>query len=163
MEDKTKDITFEVNKYDFNTNTFKQIYHEENIEDIFKFYVFCNGYSLYEIIFNNDYSWFNSKDINYRISLLKYFDKPKLLSQNDFACNVNGKNILYNCEEILQRIANKENEKVINIPVIMYRNNLRIVTIEKNKDGKDDIKFKEIVEQDEKYVPKHLFDYSLIN
>ena len=163
LEDKTKDITFEVNKYDFNTNTFKQIYHEENIEDIFKFYVFCNGYSLYEIIFNNDYSWFNSKDINYRISLLKYFDKPKLLSQNDFTCNVNGKNILYNCEDILQRIANKENEKVINIPVIMYMNNLRIVTIEKNKDGKDDINFKEIVEQDEKYVPKHLFDYSLIN
>ena len=34
VEDKTKDITFHVNKYDYNTNSFIQIFHEEKIQDI---------------------------------------------------------------------------------------------------------------------------------
>ena len=169
LEDKSKDITFEVKKYDFKNNVFKQIYYEERIEETFKFYVFCNGYSLYEIIFNNEYSWFNSKDINYKISLLSFCNKPINIIDNEFYCNLNGKIIVFNCEEIVQRIGNKEkekeneNEKIINIPVIMYMNNLRIVSIDKNKDGKDELNFKEIIEQDQKYIPKHLFDYSLIN
>ena len=167
LEDKSKDIDFEVKKYDFQNHKFKQIYYEERIDDTFKFYVFCNGYSLYEIIFNNEYSWFNSKDINYRISLLKLYKKPKHILDNEFSCNLNGKNILFNSEEIVQGISNKEkeneNEKIINIPVIMYMNNLRIVSIDKNKDGQDELNFEEIVEEEQKYIPKHLFDYSLIN
>ena len=167
LEDKSKDINFEVKKYDYKNNIFKQIYYEERIGETFKFYVFCNGYSLYEIIFNNEYSWFNSKNINYRISLLKFCIKPKNLIESEFYCNLNGKNMLFNCEEIVQRISNKEkekeNEKIINIPVIMYMNNLRIVSIDKNKDGQDELNFKEIDEKDQKYIPKHLFDYSLIN
>ena len=169
LEDKSKDINFEVKKYDFVKNIFRQIYYEESISEIFKFYVFCNGYSLYEIIFNNEYSWFNSKDINYRISLLRLYNKPKNIIDNEFCCNLNGKIFLFNSEEIVQRISNKENEnenenkKIINIPVIMYMNNLRIVSIDKNKDGQDELNFKEIVEEDQKFIPKHLFDYSLIN
>ena len=167
LEDKTKDINLEVKKYDFINNTFKQIYSEEGISETFKFYVYCNGYSLYEIIFNNEYSWFNSKNINYRISLLRFHNKPKHIIESEFYCNINGTNKLFNSEEIVQRISNKENgneiEKIINIPVIMYMNNLRIVLIENNKDGKDELNFQEIIEQDQKYIPKHLFDYSLIN
>ena len=163
LEDKTKDITFEVNRYDNYSNTFKQIYHEENIDELFKFFVFCNGYSLYEIVFNNDYSWFNSKDINYRISLLKYINTPKHLKECEFCCNINGKNICYNNEIILKRMSEKEEEKFININVILYNNNLRIVTIDKNENNKEELNFKEIIEQEEKYIPKHLFDYSLIS
>jgi hypothetical protein len=77
LEDKTKDITFEVKKYDINNNTFKNIIKEEKIFDAFKFFVLCNGYCLYQIVFNNSYSWFHSKDINYRISLLRTIDKNK--------------------------------------------------------------------------------------
>ena len=77
MEDKSKDINFEVNKYEIDTNTFKPIFKEEKIEDPFKFFILCNGYSLYQIKFDNYYSWFTSKDINYRISLLKLIDRPK--------------------------------------------------------------------------------------
>ena len=169
LEDKSKDINFEVKKYDFVKNIFRQIYYEESISEIFKFYVFCNGYSLYEIIFNNEYSWFNSKDINYRISLLRLYKIPKNIIDNKFCCNLNGNIFLFNSEEIVQRISNKENEKenenkkIINIPVIMYMNNLRIVSIDKNKDGQDELNFKEIVEEDQKFIPKHLFDFSLIN
>ena len=77
MEDKSKDINFEVNKYEIDTNSFKSIFKEEKIEDPFKFFILCNGYSLYQIRFDNYYSWFTSKDINYRISLLKLIDRPK--------------------------------------------------------------------------------------
>ena len=31
---------------------------------------------MYQIIFDNYYSWFTSKDVNYRIALLKLNDKP---------------------------------------------------------------------------------------
>ena len=163
VEDKTKDITFQVNLHDIYTNSFKPIFHQENIENTFKLYIYCNGYSLYEIIFNNDYSWFNSKDISYRISLLKHSNYSKTLKPCEFLCNLNGKSILFNSEEIIKRIGKKEHEEYININVLMYLNNLRIITIEKNEKGQDDITLKEIIEQDEKYIPKHLFDYSLIN
>jgi hypothetical protein len=66
-----------VNKYEIDTNSFKSIFKEEKIEDPFKFFILCNGYSLYQIRFDNYYSWFTSKDINYRISLLKLIDRPK--------------------------------------------------------------------------------------
>ena len=76
LEDKSKDISFEVNKYEIYSNEYKNIFKEEKIEDTFKFFILCNGYSLYQIIFDNYYSWFTSKDVNYRIALLKMADKP---------------------------------------------------------------------------------------
>ena len=163
VEDKTKDITFQVNIHDIYSDTFKPIYNQECIENTFRLYIFCNGYSLYEIIFNNDYSWFNSKDISYRISLLKHSNISKTLKPYQFLCNLNDKSFIFNSEEINKKIGNKEQEKYININVIIYLNNLRIITIEKNEKGEDDIIIKEIIEQEEKYIPKHLFDYSLIN
>ena len=76
LEDKSKDISFEVNKYEIYSNEYKNIFKEEKIEDTFKFFILCSGYSLYQIIFDNYYSWFTSKDVNYRITLLKLIDKP---------------------------------------------------------------------------------------
>ena len=76
LEDKSKDISFEVNKYEVYSNEYKNIFKEEKIEDTFKFFILCSGYSLYQIIFDNYYSWFTSKDVNYRITLLKLIDKP---------------------------------------------------------------------------------------
>ena len=162
LEDNNKDITFEVNRYDNYSNTFKQIYREEGVDELFKFFIMCDGYSLYEIVFNNDYSWFNSKDINYRISLLKHLSIPHALKGCEFCCNINGKNVWYNNEMILKRISDKEAEKYININVILYNNNLRIVSIDKNENKKEELNFKELIEKEEKYIPKHFFDYSLI-
>ena len=82
LEDKSKDITFEINKYDENTNSFKPMYKEEKAKDINKFFILCKEYSLYEIIFNNDYSWFNSKEVFYRISLLKLSEKQNQNIEN---------------------------------------------------------------------------------
>ena len=163
MGDKSKDINFEINKYDIKRNTFKSIFKREKIGKAYKFFILCNGYSLYEIIFNNNYSWFNSKDIYYKISLLKYVNKPKIeLKDGEYYVNLNGKNIIFNYEKIMKKIENKEEERVINIPVILYLNNLRIVFTKKSENHKE-LAFKEIIEEDETYIPRHVFDYHLIS
>ena len=239
LEDKSKDITFEVNKYEISSNSFKPIFKEEKVEDIFKFFILCNGYSLYQIVFNNYYSWFTSKDINYRIDLLKLIDKSKVLNlghneekekgkekendkekgdekekedekendkekedekekedkkdndkekekenekENDkekeeliieykekedekleenFNCNINGKNICFNQNEISEKIKDlieNKDDNEINIPIILYLNNLRIVSIQK-----EGITFIETIEDDENFIPKHCFNFTLIN
>ena len=161
LEDKSKDITFEVNKYDMVNDSFKQIFKEENVNQTFKFFVLCNGYSLYEIIFNNDYSWFNSKDVNFKISLLKLL--PKVVREGDLFFKLEDKNLIFNSNDVVKKMVNKEEEKVINIPVIIYLNNLRIATVVKTEDQKEDIEIKEIIEKEEKYMPKHLFDFTITN
>ena len=164
LEDKSKDITFEVNKYDDGTNSFKQIFKEEKVEETYKFFILCNGYSLYEIIFNNDYSWFNSKDVNYRISLLKLMNKPKTeVKEGEVCVNVNGKELTINSESIDKKLENKEEESTINIPVILYLNYLRIGACKKNEnnENKEELTFKEIFEEDEAFIPKQLFEYQI--
>ena len=187
LEDKTKDITFEVNKYELFSNSFKPIFKEEKINDRFKFFILCGEYSLYQIVFNNHYSWFTSKDVHYRIALLRLVDKPKkdiIVGQNDFGekkednnednedkndeedenkfkCLLNGKKMNLNFSEINQKIEDfdkNENENIINIPVIFYLNNLRIVSKDKGQ-----IKFIENFEEDENFIPKHTFEFHIIN
>jgi len=134
LEDKSKDISFEVNKYEIYSNEYKNIFKEEKIEDTFKFFILCSGYSLYQIIFDNYYSWFTSKDVNYRIALLKMSDKPiKALEldekkdekeliedlkenetkeektdnkddENKLYCYFNGKNIAFDQKDICEKI-----------------------------------------------------------
>ena len=198
IEDSTKDITFEVNKYEINSNTFKQIYKEERVEGTFKFFILCKGYSLYQICFNNYYSWFTSKDINYRIALLKLVEKPKkdlAMNENEsedkteeniieekeeeknekenknekkedgeegkFYYYFNGKNNCFNQNQINEKIKEYDNRRdsgeLINIPVILYLNNLRIATMDKNE-----VKFIE-KKDEENFIPKHFFDYTIIN
>ena len=205
QEDKSKDITFEVNKYEISSNSFKPIFKEEKIEDTFKFFILCNGYSLYQIIFNNYYSWFTSKDVNYRIALLRLIEKPKKdlkLEQNEekeikteddkieekkeddkekekeekkeddkeeekdekvddkFYCYFNGNNNCFSQNDINKKIKDfeeKKDENVLNIPIILYLNTLRIVSF-----NKDEIKIIESKEDDEQFIPKHIFDYQII-
>ena len=154
LEDRTKDINFEINKYDLKSNLFKSIFKEEKIEDGFKFFIYCHGYSLYEMIFDNSYSWFNSKDINYRISLLTLYDKSKELNDEEsFEENI--------YEEI-------KDVKSINIPVILYLNNLKIISFKKSeqkkeKENEEELVIKDHTEEDETIIPRHLFNYLLIN
>ena len=162
LDDKSKDISFEVNKYDAYTNSFNNLFHENKINKIFKCFILSKKYALYEIVFNNDYSWFNNKILNYKISLLK-LDNSIILKPSEFFCNINEQNIIFNSEVITKKIENKENEKIINIPVIFYLNNLRIISLEKNEKGNNIINYKEIIEENEKYIPHHLFDYSLMD
>jgi len=269
------DITFELKKYDMKNNKYKSVITKEKVMENFQTFILNKGYCLYQVVFNNSYSWFTSKDINYRISLLKLIgenkngikndikmiekknneerkidkiedkikkiekktdenedtsnfkekekiEKPKIkineinlkkenkveenlddvliikkrdlknkkktttnkikngineendehISKNKrdlkkeeyFYCFLNKKNIYFNVNEI-NKIINKnkeakENEEFINIPIILYSNSLRIISM-KN----DEIKFLEKIEEDEeeKTITKYFFDFQIIN
>jgi hypothetical protein len=195
LEDKSKDISFEVNKYEIYSNEYKNIFKEEKIEDTFKFFILCSGYSLYQIIFDNYYSWFTSKDVNYRIALLKLNDKqikgleaeekkeeneneepkeekketekPKEEEkvtekddENKLYCYFNGKNIAFDQKEICQKIKSAMENKdpnVINIPVILYLNNLRIISFNDEKG----ISIKEAIDEDEDVFSKTAFELKI--
>ena len=202
LEDKSKDIGFEVNKYEIYSNEYKNIFKEEKIEDTFKFFILCGGYSLYQIIFDNYYSWFTSKDVNYRIALLKLNDKPNKILENEekkeeivekdendkeeekkepkeeikeekpmeegeknddnkLYCYFNGKNMAFDqkviCDKI-KEVKDKKDPNLINIPVIVYLNTLRIISNENNEKG---IPIKEYCDEDEDLITKSFFDLKL--
>ena len=202
LEDKSKDISFEVNKYEIYSNEYKNIFKEEKIEDTFKFFILCGGYSLYQIIFDNYYSWFTSKDVNYRIALLKLNDKPNKILENEekkeeivekdendkeeekkepkeeikeekpmeegeknddnkLYCYFNGKNMAFDqkviCDKI-KEVKDKKDPNLINIPVIVYLNTLRIISNENNEKG---IPIKEYCDEDEDLITKSFFDLKL--
>ena len=144
LENNSKDINFEINKYEIFSNEFKNIFKEEKVEKKFKLFLLCSGYSLYQIIFDNYYSWFTSKDINYKITLLKMNDNADEENNGDekkdeeedennknlFKCDINGKKISFNFEKICEKIKSateKKDENVINIPTLLYFNSLRIL------------------------------------
>ena len=184
LEDKSKDISFEVNKYEIYSNEFKNIFKEEKIEDTFKFFILCSGYSLYQIIFDNYYSWFTSKDVNYRFGLLRLLDKPmKSLDngednederddneeyidnnndKNKFYCKINGKNIGFNIEKIYEKIkicSEKKDENIIYIPVILYLNTLRIISFTEGENEDNQISIKEYKDEEEELITKSFFEY----
>ena len=98
LEDKTKDINFELNQYDNHNNNFKPIFTQEKVDETLRFYLYCRGYSVYEIVFDNYYSWFNSKDINFRVSyLLPIIEvENEQLYDNDDYFVINGQQFYYN-------------------------------------------------------------------
>ena len=184
LEDKSKDISFEVNKYEMYSNEFKNIFKEEKIEDTFKFFILCSGYSLYQIIFDNYYSWFTSKDVNYRFGLLRLLDKPmKSLDngednederddneeyidnnndKNKFYCKINDKNIGFNIEKIYEKIkicSEKKDENIIYIPVILYLNTLRIISFTEGENEDNQISIKEYIDEEEELITKSFFEY----
>ena len=276
------DINFELKKYDIENNKYKNVIIKEKVMEKFQTFVLSNGYCLYQVVFNNSYSWFTSKEIYYRISLLKltgesksnniikidnkimeikkneeriikkmedkikkridenedtsnfkkeekienpkikineinfrkenkkkenlndiliiknrnHKDKEKTVrkeikneikkidkeanEENDeyinknerdlskekeqFCCFLNGKKICYNINEINKIFKKnkeaKENEEIINIPIILYSNSLRIISMEN-----DEIKFIEKIEEDddEEIITKYFFDFQIIN
>ena len=163
LEDKSKDINFELNKYEIKFNKFISIFKDEKIKNTFKFLVYSHGYSLYEVVFDNYYSWFNGKEINYKISLLKLRKED----ENQYIYMINGKNYYLNINE--DKAKNKNNkENIINIPVILDMNIMNLVSFkEKNNEeeekNEEELIFEEHKEEDEKIIPKYLFDYLIIN
>jgi hypothetical protein len=76
---------------------------------------------------------------------------------------INGKKFKFNEEKNkIEMIV----EKGINIPVIFNLNNIKFVSFKNSNDkgaNEKELVFKEQVEEDEKIIPKHLFDYLLIS
>ena len=104
--DQTKDIIFTLNRYDPETDNFNQIYTSEKTNKKCKLCVYFEEKSLYQLDFNNEYSWFNSKQINFNISLFKILDKENI----DNIKNDNNENNIIN--EINTNIEKKEEKNI---------------------------------------------------
>ena len=82
-------------------------------------------------------------------------DKKEEDDENKYNCVLNGKKVNFNYNEISQKIEEFDNnEDTINIPVIIYLINLRIILIDKGQ-----VKFIE----NENFIQKHTFEYYIIN
>ena len=52
LEDKTKDINFELNQYDNNSNLLKPVYQQERVDETLRIFMYCHGYSIFELVFD---------------------------------------------------------------------------------------------------------------
>lgn len=127
------------------------------------------------MIFDNYYSWFNSKDINYRISLLKLIETSKKEEENQFNFKINGKTYNFNGNELNIECKEKKDEKNIKYPSSVLFKWIKNWYFKKkesqNENEKEnenikneyDLEFKEHKEEDEVVIPRHTFNYLLIN
>jgi hypothetical protein len=83
------------------------------------------------------------------------------VKDNKLCFEIDGEKFCFGKEEICKKIKEfneKNNENEINIPVILYLNNMIIVTLDK-----DEIKLTKKTEEDEEYIPEHVFNFTLID
>ena len=74
LTDEKKDIIFTLSRYDLKSDDFEEIYTTEKSGKKCKLCVYFDEKSLYQLEFNNEYSWLNSKEVNYNISMFRIFD-----------------------------------------------------------------------------------------
>ena len=152
LEDKTKDINFDLNIYDHKLNTFKPLFKGERVDETFRFFIHSSGYCIYEIIFDNKYSWFNNKYVNFRVSYLNPINDETTdeMFDNENYFIVNKEYFFY----MPRTIGNDLNIK--NIPIIIKSNNITTVACKNN----DELIYKENKE-DEEVLSKFYFNYVL--
>ena len=81
LTEENKDIIFRINRHDPTLDEFKEIYDTGKLNKKCKLSVYFEEKSLYQIEFDNKYSWINSKEINFTISLLKIIDEDKIIEE----------------------------------------------------------------------------------
>ena len=74
LTDEKKDIIFTLSRYYLKSDDFEEIYTTEKSGKKCKLCVYFDEKSLYQLEFNNEYSWLNSKEVNYNISMFRIFD-----------------------------------------------------------------------------------------
>ena len=104
LTDVSKDIIFTINRYDTETELFNQIYTSEKTNKKCKLCIYFEEKSLYQLEFINDYSWFNSKEVNFTISLFKILDEKEVEIKDNINninndINTNNKNDIENNKE----------------------------------------------------------------
>ena len=152
LRDKSKDISFKLNMYNSSVNKFQKLYSEERADETVRLFIFTHGFRIYELIFDNSYSWFNNKFVNYRISYLYPIKDEKIdINDSDDYFFVNRKKYYYEPKKLFKNSINYKN-----IPLIIKENKLIIVKIKNN----GEISFKEHSE-DEEIVSKIYFNYIL--
>ena len=107
LTDDNKDIIFKLNKYDFISDSFKPIYNTGKINKRCKLCVYFDENSLYQIEFDNKYSWLNTKNIDFSISLFRIIDDDKNINETNDNDNENNINNINNNNNIIN---NEDNE-----------------------------------------------------
>ena len=110
LNDEKKDIIFKINKYDSSTDSFKPIYNTGKINKRCKLGVYFDENSLYQIEFDNKYSWLNPKDIDFSISLFRILDDDKNNKEINEDSNNNNENNINNYNNDNNNINNEDNE-----------------------------------------------------
>lgn len=110
LTDPQKDILFRINKYDDKINGFKIIYDTGRINKNCKIFLYCEEYSIYQLEFNNEYSWINEKEINFKVTSIKIEENVDL-SNNEINTNVNNSSNIFENDYISNMLMN--NEKII--------------------------------------------------
>ena len=106
QSDEKKDIIFRINKYDFLTDSFIPIYNTGKINKRCKLCIYFDENSLYQIEFDNKYSWLNSKYIDFSVSLFRIIDDDK----NNINEEINNENNINNINNDNNIINNEDNE-----------------------------------------------------
>ena len=117
LTDEKKDIIFNLSRYDLSSDDFNQIYTTDKINKKCKLCIYFEEKSLYQLEFNNEYSWLNSKELNYNISLFRILDEKDIPNEtkielnnenNDIENNINNEEKLDMEEEINTKIEKKK-------------------------------------------------------
>ena len=133
VKDEKKDIIFNLNKYDSKVDDFNQIYTSGKLNKKLKLSVYFQGKTLYQLEFNNEYSWINSKNIHYTISLFQIIDDKEALKVKE-PINNNQENIINKTDDN-NKIDNKE------------ENNNNIENNDNKENEEEEIKEEEIKEK----------------
>ena len=110
LNDQKKDIIFKINKYDSLSDSFKPIYNTGKINKRCKLCVYFDENSLYQIEFDNKYSWLNPKDIDFSISLFRIIDEDKNKKDINEDNDNNNENNINNINNDNNNINNEDNE-----------------------------------------------------
>ena len=148
LTEENKDIIFRINRHDPTLDEFKEIYDTGKLNKKCKLTVYFEEKSLYQIEFDNKYSWINSKEINFTISLFKIIDEDKIIEE------INGDNKEENSINTeVKKVNNENNENNEN-------NNININEIEfdENETNKKNKKT-----ENKKYKESKISDHILNN
>ena len=113
LTEENKDIIFKLNRYDPDNDEFKPVYNTGKINKKCKLVVYFEEKSLYQLEFDNSYSWLNTKEVNYTISIFKIIDEYskniKQKDNNNIINNENRKEII-NTENKLNNLVKNKRE-----------------------------------------------------
>ena len=160
LTEENKDIIFRINRYDRATDDFKQVYDTGKINKKCKLCVYFEEKSLYQIEFDNKYSWINSKEVNFTISLFKITDEKMIKKNNNIINrNNNEENNKNNNEENNNNKNEEVKENIINENNDINTNNENNNRDEQNEENKNENveekeKEKEKEEEDKEKKPK---------
>lgn len=134
---------------------------------------------IYKLIFDNSYSWFTSKTVRHRLSVLRPLSEIKFESQDLTSFNSNkqnefhsNKNMLLKIEgkmrnydfgaiEMKKQLILKEKLTAIYLPIIITKNSIRILNWIQDEHSSEKLTYEELL-KDNETVTMELFEKTLL-